>query len=81
MSWYPKLPVEKFPYVVAYALTKPILTVTRKVIPPLSGVNVTPVVWFGLMSLLNEILDGPQGLFVLLSQQLNNRFRLCNNES
>ncbi|PWA74319.1 hypothetical protein CTI12_AA252920 [Artemisia annua] len=70
MSWYPKLPVGKFPYVVAYAPTEPILTLTRKVIPPLGGVDVTPVVWFGLISFLNEILVGPQGLLVLLSQQV-----------
>ncbi|KAJ0666712.1 hypothetical protein HanPI659440_Chr17g0669801 [Helianthus annuus] len=70
MSWYPKLPVGKFPYVIAYAPTEPILTVTRKVIPPLGGVDVTPVVWFGLISFLNEILVGPQGLLVLLSQQV-----------
>ncbi|XP_076950563.1 protein COFACTOR ASSEMBLY OF COMPLEX C SUBUNIT B CCB3, chloroplastic-like [Bidens hawaiensis] len=70
MSWYPKLPVGKFPYVLAYAPTEPILIVTRKVIPPLGGVDVTPVVWFGLISFLNEILVGPQGLLVLLSQQV-----------
>ncbi|KAK7292535.1 hypothetical protein RJT34_15386 [Clitoria ternatea] len=71
MSWYPKLPVGKFPYVIAYAPTEPLLIVTRKVIPPLAGVDVTPVVWFGLVSFLNEILVGPQGLLVLLSQQVN----------
>ncbi|WOL18926.1 hypothetical protein Cni_G27723 [Canna indica] len=70
MSWYPKLPVTKFPYVIAYAPTEPFLSVTRKVIPPLGGVDVTPVVWFGLVSFLNEILVGPQGLLVLLSQQV-----------
>lgn len=71
MSWYPRLPVTKFPYVVAYAPTEPILAVTRKVIPPLGGVDVTPVVWFGLVSFLSEILVGPQGLLVLLSQQVS----------
>lgn len=71
MSWYPKLPVGKFPYVIAYAPTEPLLGPTRKVIPPLAGVDVTPVVWFGLISFLNEILVGPQGLLVLLSQQAN----------
>ncbi|XP_015582584.1 protein COFACTOR ASSEMBLY OF COMPLEX C SUBUNIT B CCB3, chloroplastic isoform X2 [Ricinus communis] len=71
MSWYPKLPVGKFPYVIAYAPTEPILVPTRKVIPPVGGVDVTPVVWFGLISFLNEILLGPQGLLVLLSQQVN----------
>nr|CAD1821127.1 unnamed protein product [Ananas comosus var. bracteatus] len=70
MSWYPKLPVGKFPYVIVYAPTEPFLKVTRKVIPPLGGVDVTPVVWFGLVSFLNEILVGPQGLLVLLSQQV-----------
>lgn len=70
MSWYPKLPVENFPYVLAYAPTEPILGPTRKLIPPVGGVDVTPVVWFGLVSFLNEILVGPQGLLVLLSQQV-----------
>ncbi|XP_073102396.1 protein COFACTOR ASSEMBLY OF COMPLEX C SUBUNIT B CCB3, chloroplastic-like isoform X3 [Elaeis guineensis] len=70
MSWYPKLPVGKFPYVIAYAPTEPLLRITRKLIPPLGGVDVTPVVWFGLISFLNEILVGPQGLLVLLSQQV-----------
>ncbi|CAN4123802.1 unnamed protein product [Withania somnifera] len=69
MSWYPKLPVGKFPYVIAYAPTEPFLIATRKLIPPLAGVDVTPVVWFGLVSFLNEILLGPQGLLVLLSQK------------
>lgn len=71
MSWYPKLPVGKFPYVIAYAPTEPLLIVTRKVIPPLGGVDVTPVVWFRLVSFLNEILLGPQGMLVLLSQQVS----------
>ncbi|XP_019191246.1 PREDICTED: protein COFACTOR ASSEMBLY OF COMPLEX C SUBUNIT B CCB3, chloroplastic [Ipomoea nil] len=71
MSWYPRLPVGKFPYVIAYAPTEPILIATRKVIPPLGGVDVTPVVWFGLVSFINEILLGPQGLLVLLSQQVS----------
>ncbi|XP_062232097.1 uncharacterized protein LOC133929377 [Phragmites australis] len=70
MSWYPRLPVTEFPYVLAYAPTEPFLAVTRKLIPPLGGVDVTPVVWFGLVSFLNEILVGPQGLLVLLSQQV-----------
>ncbi|KAL3592613.1 hypothetical protein D5086_011253 [Populus alba] len=43
MSWYPKLPVGKFPYVLVYAPTEPLLIPTRKLIPPLGGVDVTPV--------------------------------------
>lgn len=70
MSWYPKLPVDKFPYVIAYAPTEPILDATRKLIPPVGGVDVTPVVWFALLSFFSEILLGPQGLLILLSQQV-----------
>ncbi|XP_059656429.1 protein COFACTOR ASSEMBLY OF COMPLEX C SUBUNIT B CCB3, chloroplastic [Cornus florida] len=70
MSWYPKIPVGKFPYVIAYAPTEPLLNPTRKLIPPLGGVDVTPVVWFGLISFISEILVGRQGLLVLLSQQV-----------
>ncbi|KAH9323701.1 hypothetical protein KI387_018340, partial [Taxus chinensis] len=69
MSWYPKLPVGKFPYVIAYAPTEPILSPTRKVIPPVGGVDVSPVVWFAIVSFLNEILLGQQGLLVLITQQ------------
>lgn len=70
MSWYPKLPVGKFPYVIAYAPTEPLLSPTRKLIQPVGGVDVTPVVWFAIISFLNEILAGPQGLLVLLSKQV-----------
>ncbi|GFS33980.1 cofactor assembly, complex C [Actinidia rufa] len=60
ISWYPKLPVEKFPYVVAFAPTEPLLVPTWKLIPPPVRVDATPVVWFGLISFMNEILVGPQ---------------------
>lgn len=69
MSWYPQLPVDKFPYVVAFAPTEPILGPTRRLIPPVGGVDVSPVIWVALVSFLNEILFGQQGLLVLLSQQ------------
>ncbi|GLJ32845.1 hypothetical protein SUGI_0661580 [Cryptomeria japonica] len=69
MTWYPQLPVGKFPYVIAYAPTEPFLSPTRKVIPPVAGVDVSPIVWFAIVSFLNEILLGQQGLLRLISQQ------------
>lgn len=69
MSWYPQLPVGKFPFSVAYAPTEPVLGPTRRLIPPVGGVDVAPVIWVAVMSFLNEILLGQQGLLVLLSQQ------------
>lgn len=69
MSWYPQLPVNKFPYIIVFAPTEPVLEPTRKLIPPVGGVDVSPVIWVALMSFANEILLGQQGLLVLLSQQ------------
>jgi uncharacterized protein YggT (Ycf19 family) len=69
MSWYPGIPVEKFPFFLAYNPTEPILGPTRRLIPPVGGVDVAPVIWVALMSFANEILLGKQGLLVLLSQQ------------
>ncbi|KAJ7555929.1 hypothetical protein O6H91_05G109200 [Diphasiastrum complanatum] len=69
MSWYPQLPVNKLPYVIAYAPTEPVLAPTRKLIPPVGGVDISPVIWVALVSFSNEILLGQQGLLVLLSQQ------------
>ena len=69
MSWYPQLPVDKLPYVIAFAPTEPVLEPTRRLIPPVGGVDVAPVIWVAIMSFLNEILLGQQGLLVLLSQK------------
>ena len=44
------------------APTEPLLTLTRRLIPPIGGVDVTPVVWVGLLSLLRELVVGQQGL-------------------
>ena len=49
--------------------TEPVLSVSRRVIAPIGGVDVTPVIWVGLISLVRELLVGQQGL---LSQILMN---------
>jgi YggT family protein len=69
MSRYPQLPVGKFPFVIAYAPTEPVLGPTRRLIPPVGGVDVSPVIWLAILSFVSEILLGQQGLLVLLSQQ------------
>ncbi|MDP6309726.1 MAG: YggT family protein, partial [Prochlorococcaceae cyanobacterium ETNP14_MAG_4] len=41
------------------------------VVAPIGGVDVTPVIWVGLISLLRELLVGQQGLIsqILLRSQ------------
>ncbi|GIL85451.1 hypothetical protein Vretifemale_13964 [Volvox reticuliferus] len=66
MTWYPDIDGKKLPWLIAYAPTEPILSATRKVVPLVSGVDVSPIVWVGLISFLNEILLGPQGILTLI---------------
>ena len=47
------------------APTEPLLAPTRRLIQPIGGVDVTPVVWVGLITLLRELLVGQQGLLTL----------------
>ena len=42
--------------------TEPILVLTRKIIAPIGGVDVTPIIWVGLLSLFRELFLGQQGL-------------------
>jgi YggT family protein len=69
MSWYPNIDGRKLPWLLAYAPTEPILRATRNVVPLVGGVDVTPIVWVGLISFLNEILLGPQGILMLIQRQ------------
>jgi len=62
LTWYPQINLKQFPYnIVAYP-TEPFLAPLRKVIPPLGGVDITPVIWVGILTLLRELLLGQQGL-------------------
>ncbi|NJK60933.1 MAG: YggT family protein [Oscillatoriales cyanobacterium SM2_1_8] len=62
MTWYPALPLDRFPYRWVVAPTEPLLVPLRRWIPPLGGLDISPVVGVGLFSLLREILLGQQGL-------------------
>lgn len=69
MTWYPSVPYTKFPWVIAYVPTEPLLKVTRAAVPPVGGVDVAPIIWVGAISFMNEILLGKQGLLVLLASK------------
>jgi YggT family protein len=69
MTWFPNIEGKEWPWVIAYAPTEPVLSATRKVVPLVGGVDITPIVWVGLISFFNEILLGPQGLLILVERQ------------
>ena len=62
LTWYPQIDLSQGVMRVIGAPTEPLLAATRRLIQPIGGVDVTPVVWVGLISLLRELLVGQQGL-------------------
>ena len=69
LTWYPQVDLNKGAWPLVAWPTEPVLSVSRRVIAPIGGVDVTPVIWVGLISLMRELLVGQQGL---LSQILMN---------
>ena len=66
MSWDPSINPVKMPYLLVTYPTEPILRITRSIVPPAFGVDVSPVVWIAILSFFREILFGQQGLFNML---------------
>lgn len=66
LTWYPQVDLNSFPVTLATWPTEPLLIPTRKLIPPMGGVDITPIIWVGITSLLREILIGQQGLLRML---------------
>ena len=65
LTWYPKIDLSKGLWLFISIPSSPILKLTKKLIPPIGGVDVSPVIWIGIISFLREILVGQQGLIKL----------------
>ena len=68
LTWYPKINLNQGLWILISVPTSFILNLTRKIIPPIGGVDVSPVIWIGIISFLREILVGQQGLIKLAIQ-------------
>jgi YggT family protein len=62
LTWYPQVDLSRGAMRVLAIPTEPLLSLTRRLVAPIGGVDVTPVIWVGLISLLRELLVGQQGL-------------------
>jgi YggT family protein len=65
LTWYPQVELQKFPFNLIAIPTEPFLAPSRKLIQPLGGVDITPVIWVGIFSFVREILLGQQGLLTM----------------
>ncbi|UBF29143.1 YggT family protein [Kovacikia minuta CCNUW1] len=66
LTWYPQAELTRFPFNLITIPTEPFLAPLRKIVPPLGGVDITPILWVGILSLLRELLLGQQGLLTIL---------------
>lgn len=69
LSWFPKYDLNQMPWTLVATPTEPILKVTRLLIPPVAGVDITPIVWVSILSFISEILTGPQGLLNIIERK------------
>jgi len=67
LTWYPQADGSKFPFSLIVWPTEPFLIPVRKIVPPLGGVDITPIIWVGILSFLREILLGQQGLLTMMT--------------
>ncbi len=68
LTWYPQVETSKFPFNLAVVPTELVLVITRKFIPPIGGVDITPIVWVAIVAFLREVLLGQQGLITMMSR-------------
>ncbi len=65
LTWYPQVDLNRFPFNLIGWPTEPLLVPVRKLIPPLGGVDIAPIIWVGICTLLREVLLGQQGLLTM----------------
>ena len=69
LTWYPKIDLNKGFWLLVALPTNSLLKFTKKIIPPIGGVDVSPVIWIGIISFLREILVGQQGLIKIAMER------------
>ena len=71
LTWYPQINLNKGLWPILTWPTEPFLRITRKFVAPIGGVDITPVIWVGLISLLRELVVGQQGILsqILIKMQ------------
>ncbi|AFZ56003.1 YggT family protein [Anabaena cylindrica FACHB-243] len=66
LTWYPQVNLNRLPFNLIAWPTEPFLVPLRKLVQPIGGVDITPIIWVGIFSLVREILLGQQGLLTMM---------------
>lgn len=67
LTWYPQVELTRFPFNLIALPTEPFLRPLRKIVAPIGGVDITPIIWVGIFTLMREILVGQQGLITMVN--------------
>ncbi|WP_019507367.1 YggT family protein [Pleurocapsa sp. PCC 7319] len=65
LTWYPQAELTRLPFSLVVFPTEPFLKPLRKIVSPIGGVDITPIIWVGICTLIREILVGQQGLITM----------------
>ncbi len=68
LTWYPQVELNRLPWKLIALPTEPFLIPVRRFIPPIGGVDISPIIWVGICTLFREILIGQQGLITMALQ-------------
>jgi YggT family protein len=68
LTWYPQVDLNRLPFNLIASPTEPFLVPLRKLVQPIGGVDITPILWVGIFSLIREILLGQQGLLTMMTR-------------
>ena len=68
LTWYPQIDLNRLPYNLVAWPTEPFLVPVRRIIPPLGGVDISPIICVGICTLLRELLLGQQGILTMALQ-------------
>ena len=66
LTWYPQADLNRLPFNLVAWPTEPFLIPLRKIVPSWGGVDITPILWVGIITLLRELLLGQQGLLTMI---------------
>jgi len=56
LSWFPNIDWYKQPFKLLYNLTEPVLAIFRSIIPPIGGLDLSPIVAFLFLGMIRTIL-------------------------
>lgn len=64
LSWFPNIDWYSQPFVTLRQLTDPYLNLFRSIIPPLGGIDISPILAILLLQVAGSLISGIPGAFV-----------------